>query len=617
MNLNSNGHLLCIGAHSHTSLLLFCYQMSHSGQSAVPLTSLDAASLPANAVRQEMDEAYGATHRNTTHSETSLTPQMTAALSSTLPFAMSVPLPETNMSYTVAAALSAILCGAVFGYNLAIVSGISRPMIHIWFSQEPPVLQRALKGIFVGSLLLGAAFGSYLGVYLAKEVGRIRALLTAGLMNFVSCILLLTVHAYEVTIVFRFILGIAVGICSSVCPLYISEIVQPTVRGQMGTLFQIFITVFILIAMIVNYLVDQFGSQNHVMWNGFIQLGLGAIPGICLFIVAWCLPESEVWLQHQAEIKRRQQEQAQQSFEDRYITEQNAEVVADIEQPAPEQPAVISHSKLREYCNRENMGQMLLAIALAATSQLTGINVAILYSPIIFDSVGGGEYTLLMTFMVVGLWNVISVLLSIPLVDRFVRKYMMLSAIGIMFVGYLMLGLNYSVVPAGSPRAAVAIVGLLLVIFGYEIGIGGVFWVLVAEVFLSHAKQRGLAVATIFVWIFTVVVGVCTPVLFGAVGVAGTFYLFAVFNALLLAVDWLLVPVTTSRETPALDENALLGWGDDQPHPAALPVPTLALPPAACTNPQALTAHAILTRHNNQHFPAITHPAAITPSFHH
>lgn len=45
----------------------------------------------------------------------------------------------------------------------------------------------------------------------------------------------------------RFLLGFAIGIASFVVPLYLSETAPASIRGAMGTLFQLLITIGIFL----------------------------------------------------------------------------------------------------------------------------------------------------------------------------------------------------------------------------------------------------------------------------------------------------------------------------------------------------------------------------------
>lgn len=92
----------------------------------------------------------------------------------------------------------------------------------------------------------------------------------------------------------RFITGLGVGLSSVVCPLYVSEMSPVEQRGFFATLFQLFITVGVLLAYIVGFLVDKYEQDINYQWR--IMFILGAFPGLVVFLLAFTLmQESPFW----------------------------------------------------------------------------------------------------------------------------------------------------------------------------------------------------------------------------------------------------------------------------------------------------------------------------------
>lgn len=58
----------------------------------------------------------------------------------------------------------------------------------------------------------------------------------------------------------RFLLGFAIGIASFVVPLYLSETAPASIRGAMGTLFQLLITIGIFLISLTNFIIAQWIS---------------------------------------------------------------------------------------------------------------------------------------------------------------------------------------------------------------------------------------------------------------------------------------------------------------------------------------------------------------------
>jgi len=117
--------------------------------------------------------------------------------------------------------------------------------------------------------------------------------------------------AFKFLIIVRLIGGIGVGITSVVAPIYISELTLPESRGKMVSLYQLSITLGILLAFLIDWIVlNQAGEKAGLISNeasGFfnwlfveeIWRGMFAteIPiALTFLILLFLVPESPRWL---------------------------------------------------------------------------------------------------------------------------------------------------------------------------------------------------------------------------------------------------------------------------------------------------------------------------------
>lgn len=105
---------------------------------------------------------------------------------------------------------------------------------------------------------------------------------------------------------FRIIGGFAIGIASSLSPMYIAEIAPAAVRGRFVAINQLTVVIGILAAQIVNMLIAQTvpdGVSDDVIlasWN--VQTGWRwmfwamTVPAAAFFVLGFILPESPRWL---------------------------------------------------------------------------------------------------------------------------------------------------------------------------------------------------------------------------------------------------------------------------------------------------------------------------------
>jgi hypothetical protein len=113
-------------------------------------------------------------------------------------------------------------------------------------------LSDSMEGIVVSVLLLGAVAGSLLAGLPADHLGRRWTIIISGVLfivgNVLSSFLARTVG---LLILGRIIIGAAIGVTSSVTPLYIAEMAPPQHRGGLVMFYQLSITIGILFALAI------------------------------------------------------------------------------------------------------------------------------------------------------------------------------------------------------------------------------------------------------------------------------------------------------------------------------------------------------------------------------
>ena len=146
-----------------------------------------------------------------------------------------------------------------------------------------------LEGLVVASLLLGAAAGAGSAGPLSDRLGRRNLILIAAVIFSIGAIGAGLAPGVGTLVLFRIVLGLAVGAAALIVPLYLSEIAPTEIRGAISSLNQLMITVGILLAFIVNALL-----ANSEAWRW--MLGLAVVPSIVLFIGMYFMPETPRWL---------------------------------------------------------------------------------------------------------------------------------------------------------------------------------------------------------------------------------------------------------------------------------------------------------------------------------
>ena len=129
--------------------------------------------------------------------------------------------------------------------------------------------------------------------------------------------------------------------------------------------------------------------------------------------------------------------------------------------------------------------------------QITGINTVIYFAPTIFQSAGlPSAATSILATAGVGAVNVIMTIVSIRLIDRLGRRQLLFWSLGGMAVTLLILSGAFYGGTSGQ-LAWIAVVSVAAFVGFFAIGLGPVFWLLIAEIFPLAVRGRAMSLATV------------------------------------------------------------------------------------------------------------------------
>ena len=439
------------------------------------------------------------------------------------------------MSFYLIAAVAA-LGGLLFGYDTGVISGA------LLFIRQVMHLSATVQGIVVAVVLAGAAIGAAAAGTLSDRIGRRRVILYAALLFVVGALFSAVASEMILLIVGRFLVGLAIGVASMLTPLYLAEIAPAQDRGAVVSLNQLCITLGIL----VSYLVG-FGLANVA--NGWRwMLGLGAVPGVILWIGMLILPESPRWLagHGRAEDAKSVLQKLRGGID---VTNEFNALRTDI---AREGRQLVNWTALFA---RRLRRPLVVGVGLAMFQQITGINTVIYFAPEIFQSSGlSSAATSILATAGVGAVNVIMTIVSIWLIDRAGRRVLLFWSLGGMTVTLLVLA--YAFKAGASGELAWIAVGSVAVYVGFfAIGLGPVFWLLIAEIFPLALRGRAMSLATVACWVFNMIVSATFLDLVALAGSAGAFLTYALLSVAGLLFVVAVVPETKGLSLEQIEEN--------------------------------------------------------------
>ena len=430
-------------------------------------------------------------------------------------------------SFVYIAASFAALGGLLFGYDTGVISGA------LIFIKREFGLTTVAEEIVVSGVLLGATVGAIAGGKAADLFGRRRVLLiTAGIFA-IGALASAVAPSPAMLIASRVVLGLAIGLASTNVPVYLSEVAPPRARGWVVSLFQLAVTVGIVVAYLTDY---AFAGIEGWRW----MLGLAVVPALVFGTGMFLLPETPRWL-----IRAGQHETAHRVL---VRIREPADVSAEIEEIRLSLAQQTESGHWTDLLRRQVRPALLIGIGLAIFQQITGINTVIYYAPKILQAAGFNSASgAILATVGVGVVNVAMTILAMFLVDRAGRRPLLLVGIAGMIVTLAALGLSFRISSPSGQLAWTAVICLMGYVAAFAISLGPIFWLLIAEIY--PLKIRGLAegTAATFNWGSNFIVSLTFLTLVEKLGASSTFLVYALASVGSWLFAYYLVPETKGR----------------------------------------------------------------------
>ena len=425
------------------------------------------------------------------------------------------------------AALFAALGGLLFGYDTGVISGA------LIFIKREFGLTTAAEEIVVSGVLLGATIGAIIGGKAADFFGRRRVLLVTAAIFGIGALTSAIAPSPAILIVSRVVLGLAIGLASTNVPVYLSEVAPARARGWVVSLFQLAVTIGIVIAYLTDY---AFAGMEGWRW----MLGLAVVPALVFGAGMFFLPETPRWL-----IRGGQHEGAHRVL---IRIRELADVDVEIEEIKASLAQQTESGRWVDLLSQQVRPALIVGLGLAIFQQITGINTVIYYAPKILQAAGFNSASgAILATAGVGVVNVSMTIIAMFLVDRAGRRPLLLVGIAGMIVTLGMLGLSFRISNQSVQLAWIAVICLMGYVASFAISLGPIFWLMIAEIY--PLKIRGLAegMAATFNWGSNLLVSLTFLTLVEKLGASSTFLLYAFASVASWLFAYYLVPETKGR----------------------------------------------------------------------
>ncbi|KAK0706645.1 general substrate transporter [Lasiosphaeria miniovina] len=376
----------------------------------------------------------------------------------------------------------------------------------------------ARQGAIVGLLPAGCLVGSLIAGKIADSLGRRMGISVSALFNLIGTIIeISSERSWAQFAIGRLVTGFAIGSLSVLVPMYQSESSPTRIRAVLISMYQLFITLGIWTAEMVNY--GTHTMDTSASWR--IPSGLGFLWALFLGGGILFLPESPRYAYRMG-----REDEARRT-------------IARLAGLANDAPAVnFQINEIREKLDEERAGaetkwyeiftgprmlyRTLLGITLQAGQQLTGANFFFYYGTTIFKATGLSDSYV--TQIILGSVNVGCTVAGLYVVRKFSRRnslmagaaWMMMCFLVYSFVGRFVLNPTN---PQLTPQAGnVLIVFSCFFIVAFATTWGPLVWTVVAELYPARYRAPAMAVATASNWLWNFLMSFFTRFITDAIG---------------------------------------------------------------------------------------------------
>lgn len=421
-----------------------------------------------------------------------------------------------------------VLGSLEFGYCVGFSSPVQSAMI------KDLGLTTSQFSTFGSLLTIGAMVGAILSGRTADFLGRKGALRVSSACYVVGWLMIsLLKHAWLLDLG-RLLTGYGAGLTSYTVPVYIAEITPKNLRGGLTTTNQLSITIGILIAYLLGMLVE---------WRLLAIIGI--IPCILLVSGLFFIPESPRWLAKVGHDKEFEEALQALRGKDCDVSDEAAEIREYVEELGN-----LPRAKILDLFRLKYMHSVVVGVGLMVFQQFGGINAVMFYASEIFKDAGFSSSN--MASVAVAALQVPMTAIGALLMDKSGRRPLLMVSAGGMSIGCSLVGVSFYLQNHESDThlslvvTILALGGLLGYIAAFSLGMGGIPWIIMSEIFPINMKGIAGSLVTLVCWFGSWVITVTFNFLL-AWSTEGTFFLFAGISASAVFFVAYLLPETKGQ----------------------------------------------------------------------
>src|SRR5580658_8359632 len=166
--------------------------------------------------------------------------------------------PALNLGFVVFCAAVTGIGGFLFGYDTAVINGANSLLqenFHLDIEDDAFWI-----GLATSAAIIGCIPGAMSAGFISDRFGRRRILFLCAMLYAAAGVLSAIPATFLLFVLARIWCGVAIGVSSMICPVYIAEMAPPAWRGRLGALFQLGIVMGIFMTLFINGKIQSLGD---------------------------------------------------------------------------------------------------------------------------------------------------------------------------------------------------------------------------------------------------------------------------------------------------------------------------------------------------------------------
>ncbi|KAM3133557.1 hypothetical protein pb186bvf_014399 [Paramecium bursaria] len=443
---------------------------------------------------------------------------------------------------------NAVLGAFYFGYAVSYMNPAMNTAQHQFeFVDSPQV--NVIKGVLNALPAIGAAFGAISsGPMLSSFTIRQSMIITdcIGILGSGLQLIIQLPFLYAA----RFVLGVAVGLNSSLVPQYINLFSPKDLSGSLGAMNQMMINLGVLTGLAFGLGFDEDGTEKSYMLFVFDFGMLACALRTCFLLLIYTDEPPQYYL------KIGDNQQAKHVLCTLYKTEHVNEILERLNQ---ETKSNLSKRQSYSDCLRNPViyPRVIIGSVLSLIQQFSGINAILIYSSGIFKE-SFSEETKNILNIAVGLTNLTFSILAIPLLNKFGRRPLLLYGTIYCSITLLVIGVFGS---DQKGNGLIISIFMFLYLAGFQFSLGPVVWIYISDIL----PEKGVSIAVLANWIGCAIVAQFFLLLQDSAGFSGCFFIFGGFCVLGAIFIFFRVKETKDRSADTIENMySLVNKVEDQ-----------------------------------------------------